>query len=223
MPFATRCAAPLRNPIEGPSRLAVFALLQLFVLAACSTSAPMPTAGAPRGATSTEVPQSYIIGPGDALRILVLRNADLNADVTVRPDGRISTPLVNDVVAVGKTPTQLGKDIETALGQFVRGPTVSVIVTQPTSRFSQVRVVGQAVSPKAIPYRSGMTVLDLVIEVGGLSQFAAGNRAKIIRYLPGGQTKEIHVRLHDLVDKGRITENIPLEPGDILFIPETLL
>ena len=209
--------------MHGSFRLAVIALLPLVVLAACSSSAPMPTAAAQRGPTGAEDPQSYIIGPGDALRILVLRNADLNADVTVRPDGRISTPLVNDVVAVGKTPTQLGKDIETALAQFVRGPTVSVIVTQPTSRFSQVKVVGQAVSPKAIPYRSGMTVLDLVIEVGGLSQFAAGNRAKIIRYLPSGQTKEIHVRLHDLVDKGRITENIPLEPGDILFIPETVL
>ena len=133
------------------SKLAAASLIPSLVLVACTSPAPrLPVAGSGQGrAAATEDAQQYIIGPGDALRILVLRNVDLNADVTVRPDGRISTPLVNDVVAVGKTPTQLAREIETALAQYVRGPSVSVIVSQPTSRFSQVKVVGQAVSPKA--------------------------------------------------------------------------
>jgi len=166
-------------------------------------------------------PSEYLIGPGDTLKINVLRNPELNAEVPVRPDGKISTPLVNDVVAVGKTPTQLAQEMEKVIGEFVRAPTVNVIVTHPASTFSQVKVVGQAVSPKAIPYRSGMTVLDLVIEVGGLSQFAAGNRAKIVR-VEGQSTREIRVRLDDLLNKGKIAENVPMRPGDILVIPETL-
>jgi polysaccharide export outer membrane protein len=153
---------------------------------------------------------------------VVLQNPQLNAEVPVRPDGKISTPLANDVLAVGKTPTELAKAIEAALGEYVRAPNVSVIVSNPVSTFSQVRVVGQAVSPRAIPFRNGMTVLDLVIEVGGLSQFAAGNRAKIIRPSEQGAAKEIKVRLGDLLNKGKVSENITLQPGDILVIPETL-
>ena len=178
---------------------------------------PPPATASDSSAASGE----YIIGPGDTLKIAVLRNPELNAEVPVRPDGKISTPLVNDAVAVGKTPTQLAQEMEKVIGEYVRAPTVSVIVTHPVSTFSQVRVVGQAVSPKAVPYRSGMTVLDLVIEVGGLSQFAAGNRAKIVR-TEGQSTREIRVRLSDLLNKGKISENVPLRPGDILVIPETL-
>ena len=178
---------------------------------------PPPATASDSSAASSE----YIIGPGDTLKITVLRNPELNAEVPVRPDGKISTPLVNDAVAVGKTPTQLAQEIEKVIGEYVRAPTVSVIVTHPVSAFSQVRVVGQAVAPKAVPYRSGMTVLDLVIEVGGLSQFAAGNRAKIVR-TEGQSTREIRVRLSDLLNKGKISENVPLRPGDILVIPETL-
>jgi len=163
----------------------------------------------------------YIIGTGDVLKIQVLRNPDLNAEVPVRPDGKISTPLVNDVVAVGKSPTQLARDMEKVLGEFVRAPTVSVIVSRSTGDQGKVKVVGQAVAPKAVPYRNGMTVMDLVIEVGGLSQFAAGNRAKIIRLNSSG-TQEIHVHLNDLFNKGKISENVMLRPGDILVIPETL-
>jgi polysaccharide export outer membrane protein len=192
-------------------------------LSACSASSPSrsmdPNRGAPVDGAS--VPTEYTIGPGDMLRIMVLRNPELNVEVPVRPDGKVSIPLARDVTAVGKTSTQLANDIETVLAEFLRAPTVSVIVTLPTSRFSQVKVVGQAVSPRAIPFRSGMTVLDLVIEVGGLSQFAAGNRAKIIR-VEGNKTREIPVRLDDLLNKGRISENIALQAGDILFIPETL-
>lgn len=169
----------------------------------------------------SDVAADYIIGPGDTLKISVLRSPDLDAEVPVRPDGKISTPLVNDVVAVGKTPTQLANEMEKKLGEFVRAPTVSVIVTRATSTRSQVMVIGQAVSPKAIPYHSGMTVVDLMIQVGGLSQFAAGNRAKIIRR-EGQSIREIRVRLSDLLNKGKITENVTLQPGDILVIPETL-
>jgi polysaccharide export outer membrane protein len=194
------------------------------LLAACgfgcaSTSNTVPATAA--AAQPEPVAAQYIIGPGDVLKIVVLRNPELNADVPVRPDGKISTPLVNDVVAVGKTPTQLASEIDKMLSEFVRQPNVSVIVSHATSASSQVKVVGQAVTPRALPYRAGMTVLDLVIEVGGLSQFAAGNRAKIIRS-DGTTTREIRVRLNDLLNKGQISENINLQPGDILFIPETL-
>ncbi len=180
-----------------------------------------PASPASSSSSFSSTSSEYIIGPGDTLKINVLRNPELNAEVPVRPDGKISTPLVNDVIAVGKTPTQLAQEMERVIGEFVRAPTVNVIVTHPASTYSQVRVVGQAVSPKAVPYRSGMTVLDLVIEVGGLSQFAAGNRAKIVR-VEGQSTREIHVRLNDLLNKGKISENVALRPGDILVIPETL-
>ena len=174
------------------------------------------------GAAPIAVPEQYIVGPGDTLRVVVSQNPDLNAEVPVRPDGKISTPLANDVVAVGKTPTQLAHDIEAALSQFLRAPSVSVIVSNPVGSFGQVRVMGRGVAtPRGFPYRSGMTVLDLIQEVGGLSQFASGNRAKIIRSGEQG-TREIKVRLNDLLNKGRISENVKLEPGDILVIPETL-
>src|SRR6267143_555097 len=152
---------------------------------------PPPATASDSSAASSE----YIIGPGDTLKITVLRNPELNAEVPVRPDGKISTPLVNDAVAVGKTPTQLAQEMEKVIGEYVRAPTVSVIVTHPVSTFSQV-------------------------EVGGLSQFAAGNRAKIVR-TEGQSTREIRVRLSDLLNKGKISENVPLRPGDILVIPET--
>jgi len=175
-----------------------------------STPAPEPT----------NADSSYIIGPGDSLRIFVLDNPELTSEVLVRPDGRISTPLVNDMVAVGKTPTQLGVDIANVLKEFIRLPTVSVIVSRPTSTFSQIRVVGQAANPRAIAYRNGMTILDVVIEVGGLSQFAAGNRAELIRTMPNGQTKKLKVRLNDLVNRGDMKQNLPVQAGDVLLIPE---
>jgi polysaccharide biosynthesis/export protein len=207
-------------------RLLALLIPMLAVLAACGSSPPRVSAPAVApaapGALGAQPPGSeYIIGPGDTLRISVLRNPDLSAEVPVRPDGRISTPLVNDVIAVGKTPTQLAGEMEKIIGQYVRSPTVNVIVSNPASTFSQVRVVGQAVAPRAVPFRNGMTVLDLVIQVGGLSQFAAGNRAKIVR-TEGQSTREIRVRLNDLINKGKVSENIAIQPGDILVIPETL-
>lgn len=178
-----------------------------------------PSATPPAAPASADA-QQYVIGPGDVLKIFVLQNPDLSVEVPVRPDGKITTPLVPDMVAVGKTSTQLAHDMETVLKQYVRTPNVSIIVTHSNGVFSQVKVVGQAVSPRAVPYRNGMTVLDLVIQVGGLSQFAAGNRAKIVR-TDGKTTREIKVRLDDLLNKGKIKDNVQLQPGDILVIPES--
>ena len=172
----------------------------------------------PPAATATG---DYVIGPGDTIRVFVLRNPELGADVPVRPDGKITTPLVQDMVAVGKTPSELSRDIEKVLGEYVRSPQVSVIVLQPASTYSQVRVVGQAVSPRAIPYRSGMTVLDVIIAVGGLSEFASGNRARLVRTAKNGTVTRVKVRLEDLISKGDMSQNLQMEPGDVLVIPES--
>lgn len=197
-------------------------LIASIAVAACSSSPPVAALDS-RALQSQlqplEADPEYVIGPGDGLRIVVLRNPELGSEVTVRPDGKISSPLVSDMVAVGKTPSQLAKDIEGVLQEFVRAPTVSVIVTHATGAFSQIKIVGQAVSPRAIPYRSGMRVLDAIIEVGGLSQYAAGNRAKVMR-TEGGKTKQIRVRLDDLLNRGDVSQDLLLRPGDILVIPE---
>jgi polysaccharide biosynthesis/export protein len=161
----------------------------------------------------------YIIGPGDVLKVVVLRNADLSSDAPVRPDGKISLPLIKDMDAVGKTPTQLAHDIETALQAYVRAPEVNVIVSQAKSIFSQVKIVGQGVVPKALPYRNGMRVLDVIVETGGLTQYAAGNRAQIVRTVDG-KTVRMKVRLDDLMNRGDTKQNFPMQPGDILVIPE---
>jgi len=164
---------------------------------------------------------NYIIGPGDTLKVFVWSHEDLSVVVPVRPDGRISTPLVEDMQASGKTSTQLARDIEGVLQQYVRTPTVSVIVEQFVGAFSEsVRVVGQAAKPQALPYRDGMTLLDAMIAVGGLAEYAAGNRAKVIRRAGDKQT-EIKVRLDDLLNDGDVRQNMPLQPGDIVIIPES--
>ena len=162
----------------------------------------------------------YIIGPGDSLQVFIWRNAELSTTVPVRPDGKISTPLVEDMVAVGKTPSQLARDIEAVLAEYIRSPQVNVIVTNAVSTFSQVRVIGQVTTPQALPYREGITVLDAILAVGGLNEFAAGNRGKIVRVLAGKQ-QEIKVRIGDLVNKGDISQNMPLRPGDVLVVPES--
>ena len=183
-------------------------------------SGPAAAAEAEAAAPSATIATpDYVIGPGDAIRVFVLQNPELSAEVPVRPDGKITTPLVNDIVAVGKTAGVLSKDIEVALSEYVRSPTVSVIVTRTAGAFAQIRVVGQAASPKALPFRAGMTVMDAVIEVGGLSQYAAGNRAQVVR-TEGAKVTRIRVRLQDLLNKGDIEENLPLRAGDVLVIPE---
>jgi polysaccharide export outer membrane protein len=180
----------------------------------------VPAADAPPPA-DPGVPADYVIGPGDAINVFVWRNPELSVAVPVRPDGKISTPLVEDIVAVGKTPSQLARDMEAVLGEYIRNPRVNVIVTNPVSAFSRVTAIGQLASPGSFPYREGMRVLDLVLEAGGLGQFAAGNRARIVR-MEEGKRVEIRVRLKDLMERGRLQDNLDLRPGDVLVVPESL-
>jgi polysaccharide export outer membrane protein len=184
--------------------------------ASVAAAVPIPSAAAP----ALPVAAAYIIGPGDSLQVFVWRNAELSSTVPVRPDGKISTPLVEDMVAVGKTPTQLARDIEKVLAEYVKSPQVNVIVTQPLSAFSQVKVIGQVLKPQSLPYREGMTVLDALLTVGGLGPFAAGNRAKVVR-TGGGKQTEIYVNLGKIIDKGDMTQNLKLQPGDVIVVPET--
>ena len=186
---------------------------------ATATEAAASAAVAP-AAPASPVSADYLIGPGDTLEIFVWRNPDLTITVPVRPDGKISTPLVEDMVAVGKTPTGLARDIEKALAVYVKSPQVNVIVTLPASVFSQIKVIGQVLHPQALPYRDGMTVLDAVLAVGGLGQFAAGNRAHVVRN-ENGKQQEIRVKLNALVNDGDMKQNLPLRPGDVLVVPET--
>lgn len=178
-----------------------------------------PPRDAPEAATASPTGE-YLIGAGDVLQIFVWRQEDLSVTVPVRPDGKISTPLVEDVVAVGKTPTQLARELEEALSEYLRSPKVNVIVQEFVGLTgAQIRVTGQALRPQAVPYRDGMTLLDVVIAVGGLTEFAAGNRSRVIRTV-NGKSQEIRVRLGDLVNRGEIEHNILMQPGDILIIPE---
>jgi polysaccharide export outer membrane protein len=166
------------------------------------------------------VDYDYVIGPGDQLEIFVWRNPELTQSVPVRPDGKISVPLVEDLPAADKTATELAREIEHALSKFVRDPLVTVIVSNFQGVYqTQVRVVGQATSPQALPYRDNMTLLDVMIAVGGLAEFAAGNRAKLVRTVDG-QTVQATVRLEDLIRDGDISANVPVAPGDIIIIPE---
>jgi polysaccharide export outer membrane protein len=174
--------------------------------------------------TSLPAPQAngdtYLIGPGDDLNIFVWRNPDLSTHIPVRPDGKISIPLVEDVTAIGKTPTTLAREIEDKLHAYVKDPIVTVIVSQFVGPFAQqVRVIGEAAQPRAIPYRRNMSLLDVVIEVGGLTRFAAGDRAVIVRNV-NGKTENMKVHLGDLVNDGDVKENVAMQPGDILIIPQ---
>ena len=163
----------------------------------------------------------YLIGPGDSINIFVWRNADLSTSVPVRPDGRVSIPLVEDLSVSGKTSTELAREIEKRLSVYVKDPLVTVIVTGFVGPYyQQIRVIGEAAKPQALPFREKMTALDVMIAVGGLTEFASGNRAKIIRAVDGVQ-KEIRVYLDDLIKDGEIEENVDMYPGDILIIPET--
>ncbi len=163
---------------------------------------------------------AYVVGPGDTLQVFVWGNTELSTTVPVRPDGRITTPLVEDLDASGKTPTEIAREMEQRLARYVKHPVVTVTVTQFIGRSTeQIRVVGQATAPRTIPYSADLTLLDVVIAVGGLTEFAAGNRASIIRRSDGKQVK-FPVRLNDLIKNGDITANVDMLPGDILIIPE---
>ena len=186
-------------------------------LAACGS--PPNNLPAP---VSDEPSSEYIIGPGDVLSISVYQSQPLSVtDLPVRPDGRISVPLVSDVMAAGKTPAQLEQDIADRLKKYVQNPVVTVMVRSfqgPPDR--QVRVIGEAVNPQAIPYRDHLTVLDVMIATKGLTKFAAGNRAVILRTVDGKQER-IPVRLSDLIKDGDISQNVPMRPGDTLIIPQS--
>lgn len=187
------------------------------LLAGCMTSYP----DAPQKSFMEEDKSEYLIGPGDNLQVFVWRNPDLTTSVPVRPDGRISVPLIENVVAAGKTPSQLGDEIEGILKEYLQDPKVTIIVTGFVGPFAeQIRIVGEATSAKAISYRKDMTILDAMIQAGGLTEFAAGNRAVIVRKVDG-QENIYRVRLNDLLRGGDVSANVELVPGDVIIIPET--
>ena len=221
-------------------------IIMLLLVAGCSdigpsgvpvaTPAPQPAAATPEAAAATAAAAAadatansaqadnsqYVIGAGDNLGISVYHAPELSVPgLPVRPDGRISMPLIPDIVAAGKTPTQLGKELQERLKEYIKDPIVTVMVTGFIGPFSrQVRVIGEATEPSAIPYRDHMTVLDLMIAVRGLTKYAAGNSAIIVRGV-GDKRETIHVRLSDLIKNGDIDQNIELLPGDTLIIPQS--
>lgn len=210
--------------------LVVAAALAALSVAGCSSGGPPPVVPAAAASTpdnakaSGTVPNDqYVIGSGDALSVFVYRNPDLSEpDVSVRPDGRISVPLIEDIMASGKTPTQLARDIEARLKKYVQDPNVTVIIRSFVGPFDrQIKVIGEATDPSAIPYRDHMTLLDVMIATKGLTKYAAGNRAEIIRREPGGKEATIKVHLNDLIKDGDISQNIEMQPGDTLIIPQT--
>jgi polysaccharide biosynthesis/export protein len=164
---------------------------------------------------------AYQIGPGDTLNVFVWGQEDLSDSVPVRPDGQISTPLVEDMVAVGKTPTQLARDIEQVLSEFIRAPKVTVVVEGFVGTFgAQIRVLGEVVRPGPVPYRERMTLLDVMLEAGGLTEFAGGRRGRLLRTVNGKQ-EEQRLRLDRLLN-GDLGENMPVQPGDIVVIPQAV-
>jgi polysaccharide export outer membrane protein len=203
----------------GRYQVLAVVLCCLPVLLSCSSTPRPPVAVSDQ--TAREGINEYVIGPGDMLRIFVWQNPDLSVTVPVRPDGRISVPLLQDVEAAQKTPPQLAEDIKKGLSVFIKEPEVTVIVTEFVGPYSeQVRVVGEAVKPQAIPYRARMSVLDVMIAAGGLTQFAAGNRAVIVRTVDN-HTEQLPVNLESLLKDGDISANVQMRPGDILVIPQS--
>jgi len=196
----------------------VFVAVCAGLLVACASNTgkfpAAPTTAATQG-------YSYVIGPGDNLNIIVWRNPELSMSVPVRPDGKFSTPLIDELTAQGKTSIEISRDIEKQLGKYVRDPVVTVVVTSFVGNYEeQIRVIGQATKPQALPYRRNMSLMDVMIAVGGTTEFAAGNRASLIRTVDGKQQK-YNVRLDDLIKDGDISANVPMRPGDVLVIPES--
>ena len=193
--------------------------------AVLALSVALPAFAVPPAAKAPLTPReakNYVIGPGDVLDIFVWQNPDLSQRaVPVRPDGRISTPLIANMMAAGKTPVELSDDMAKALSEYIRHPKVTVIVNQALSVLSQVQVIGQVVHPESIPYHEGMRVLDVVLAAGGLTPYAAGNDAKLERQVDGHVTV-IHVHLSNLLNKGELSQNYLVHPGDVLVVPESL-
>jgi polysaccharide export outer membrane protein len=197
-------------------------MIAVLGVAACqNTAVQAPPAEAAGSAMSSF---EYRIGQGDQLNIFVWRNPDLSVDgVPVRPDGKVSTPLVQEIVAAGKTPKELASEIEAGLANYIKEPLVTVTVMEFQGAVGDyVRVAGQVITPQTLAYRRDLTILDLVIAAGGMTEFAAGNRSTLVRTI-GGKQQAFRVRLSDLIDDGDISANMPMQPGDILIVPETLL
>ena len=192
-------------------------LLALMLVAGCSTSKDYP----PLENSTNAIETAYLIGPGDTIQIDVWGNPELSVTVPVRPDGKMSSPLVQDLWASDKTATQLARDIEKVLAKYVRNPVVTVIVTNFGGVYrQQIRVIGEATTPQALPYRENMTLLDVMIAVGGITDFAAGNKASVVRR-SSGKSQQFSVRLKDLVKGGDLSANVAMHPGDILIIPQS--
>jgi polysaccharide biosynthesis/export protein len=203
----------MRSLTQAVCPLVAIMVLSVSLPAARAAAAPPATAAASVGA-------DYLIGPGDKLQIYVWQNPDLTVTVPVRQDGKVSTPLVEDMVAAGKTPSVLARDIEVVLAEYVRSPKVNVFVLEAVSALSQVKVTGQVKTPQAMPYHEGMTVLDAVLAAGGLTDFAAGNRAKVVR-TANGKSEELKIHLDKLLNSGDMSQNLALRPGDVILIPES--
>jgi polysaccharide export outer membrane protein len=195
--------------------LAIAGIAGAVISGCASTNLP------PAPPTAASPDYNWIIGPGDSVNIVVWRNPELSANVPVRPDGKIATPLVEDLPAIGKDPMTLARDIEKALSKYIRDPVVTVIVTGFVGPYSeQIRGVGEAAKPQFLPYKQKMTVLDVMIAVGGLTDFADGNKATLLRASDGN--KQYSVRLKDLIKRGDISANVEVKPGDVLIIPQSL-
>ncbi|MDJ0757895.1 MAG: polysaccharide biosynthesis/export family protein [Woeseiaceae bacterium] len=192
----------------------IISILAVF-MTACGGTGPEKTGDCPElEAVTTE----YVIGAGDSLQVFVWRHDDISTTVPVRPDGRISIPLVEDVVAVGRTPTELARVIETQLSEYLRTPKVNIIVASQGSA-NQIQVVGNVVREQSVPYREGLRLLDVMVAVGGLDEFAAGNRSKIVRQVDGRAT-ECRVRVKNLMEDGDVSQNVRLYPGDVIIVPQ---
>jgi len=197
-------------------RAVLLAMVSTFVLGCASFSNPKYPP-APVAAATPDY--NYIVGPGDSLNIIVWRNPELSMSVPVRPDGKVTTPLVDEIVAQGKTSSEIARDVERALGKYVRDPIVTVIVTGFVGPYSeQIRVVGEAAKPQFLSYKQKMTLLDVMIIVGGLTNFADGNSASILRASEGD--KRYGVRIKDLIQRGDLSANVEMKPGDVLIIPQ---
>ena len=195
----------------------VVLLVMMGPLAGCSSVSTLPPAPPPSALPSSE----YQIGPGDTVEVFVWHNPELTITAEVRPDGRISMPLIEDMVAVGKTPTTLAREVEGRLAKYIADPIVTIISRTFEGPFSQqIRVIGEAMQPRALSYRANMTILDAMIQVGGLTKYAAGDRTILVRIV-NNTTQAYRVRLDRLIKYGDIESNVSLAPGDILIIPQS--
>ena len=197
-------------------RVAIIAIVAIGV-SACSGVGTLPTAKLTGGKGATT---EYRIGSDDSLQIFIWRNPELSTSVSVRPDGRITIPLIEDLRATGKTPTELARDIEKKLATYIQDPIVTVIMQGFVGPFQdRIRIVGEAARPQALPYRSTMTLLDVMIQVGGITDFAAGNSATVTRLVNGKQAS-YRLLLDDLLRDGNMSANVKIQPGDLIVIPE---